>query len=530
METLRKRKISIVFLILQVLISAGLIGIACYVDFVPTKYVAAIVVVSLFLLAYVIVSQMTDKSYIPGRILCGLICLFYIGGGYYCINTYSAVEELAGHDEKIDKISCIVLKDDPAQSIYDAKEYNYGILSVNDRKNTDKALGELKTVFGQEVKTTEYDDNDTLIDALYAKEVNVIIINEANRNLIEDYYATFSDDTRVLNTHSVKTVIEKKEKKLDDITETPFNVYLSGIDVYGDIETTSRSDVNVIMTVNPNTKEILLTTTPRDFYVPLSVSNGIPDKLTHAGIHGVDCSVKTLEMLYDIDIDYYVRVNFTSVKKIVDLLGGVKVYSDFDFTSDWGPSFKKGYNKVNGKQALAFCRERHHFVEGDNQRGRDHQHMIEAILNKAMSADILPNYAKLLKTVSKNFQTNMTTKEITSLCKMQLDDMSQWTIKYANAKGTGAMKTTFAYQSRKLYVCVPDYSSVEKITKKIKKTLKATPDDADGDTSDADQSDSDKSGTGSSSTGKPASSKPAVSSAKPTASSKPAASPKTKTE
>ena len=201
-----------------------------------------------------------------------------------------------------------------------------------------------------------------------SKEVNVIIINEANRNLIEDYYATFSDDTRVLNTHSVKTVIEKKEKKLDDITETPFNVYLSGIDVYGDIETTSRSDVNVIMTVNPNTKEILLTTTPRDFYVPLSVSNGIPDKLTHAGIHGVDCSVKTLEMLYDIDIDYYVRVNFTSVKKIVDLLGGVKVYSDFDFTSDWGPSFKKGYNKVNGKQALAFCRERHHFAEGDKDR------------------------------------------------------------------------------------------------------------------------------------------------------------------
>ena len=156
--------------------------------------------------------------------------------------------------------------------------------------------------------------------------------------------------------------------------------------------------------------------------------------------------------------------------------------------------------------------------------------MIEAILNKAMSADILPNYAKLLKTVSKNFQTNMTTKEITSLCKMQLDDMSQWTIKYANAKGTGAMKTTFAYQSRKLYVCVPDYSSVEKITKKIKKTLKAMPGDADDDKSDAGKSDSDTSGAGSSSTGKPASSKPAASSAKPTASGKPAVSPKTKTE
>lgn len=480
-KTLLKRKLSIVFLIIQVLVSAGLIGIACYVDFIPARFVAVLVAVCIFLLAYGVFSQMTEKSYIIGRVLCALICLFYIGGGYYCINTYSAIDELAGHQVKVDKISCIVLKDDPAQSIYETKDYNYGILAVNDRKNTDKALNELNGVLGQEPKTTEFQDIDTLIDALYAKEVNVIIINEANRNLIEDYYATFSDDTRVLNTHSVETVIEMEEK-LDDITQTPFNVYLSGIDVYGDIDQTSRSDVNVIMTVNPNTKQILLTTTPRDYYVPLpGVSNGIPDKLTHAGNHGVDCSVRTLEELYDIKIDYYVRVNFTSIKKIVDLLGGVKVYSDYDFTSDWGPSFKKGYNKVNGKQALAFCRERHHFADGDNQRGRDHQHMIEAILNKAMSADILPNYAKLLKTASKNFQTNMKTKEITALCKMQLDDMSQWTIKYANAVGTGAKKTTFAYQSRLLYVSVPDYSSVERITKKINKTLNATPEDLEKD-------------------------------------------------
>ena len=282
----------------------------------------------------------------------------------------------------------------------------------------------------------------------------------------------------------METVI-KQEEKLDDITTTPFSVYLSGIDVYGDIKQTSRSDVNVIMTVNPNTKQILLTTTPRDYYVPLSVSNGVPDKLTHAGIYGVDCSVKTLEKLYDIDIDYYVRVNFTSIQKIVDLLGGVKVYSDYDFTSDWGPSFKKGYNKVNGKQALAFCRERHHFADGDYQRGRDHQHMIEAILNKAMSPDILPNYAKLLKTVSKNFQTNMSTKEIMALCKMQLNDMSQWTIKFANAEGTGASRKTYSMPSRFAYVCMPDYNSVDKITQKIKKLLKATTSD------DAEDSDGD---------------------------------------
>ncbi len=474
MKTLLSRKLSLVFLIAQFLISAALVGVAFYVGFIPLKYIVALIVLCLFLLAYEVFSQMTDKIYIVGRVLCALICFFYIGGGYYCVNTYSAIDEMAGQQVKVDEISCIVLKDDPAQSIYDTKDYTFGILAANDRENTNKALAEVQAAIGKEPATIEYQDNDTLIDALYAKDVKVIVINEANRSPIEEYYKTFSDDTRVLNTHKVETIIQEDEK-LDDITKTPFNVYLSGIDVYGSIKTTSRSDVNVIVTVNPNTKQILLTSTPRDYYVPLTVSNGIPDKLTHAGIHGVDCSIGTLENLYGIDIDYYVRVNFTSVRKIVDLLGGVKVYSDYDFTSDWGPSFKKGYNQVNGKQALAFCRERHHFANGDYQRGRDHQHMIEAILNKAMSPDILPNYADLLKTASKNFQTNMSTKEITALAKMQLNDMSQWTIKYANAAGQGASKTTYSYQSRKLYVCVPDYNSVAKITKRINKVLEATP-------------------------------------------------------
>ena len=488
MKTLLSRKLSLVFLIVQFLISAALVGVAFYVGFIPLKYIVALIVLCLFLLAYEVFSQMTDKTYIVGRLLCALICFFYIGGGYYCVNTYSAIDEMAGQQVKIDEISCIVLKDDPAQSIYDTKDYTFGILAANDRENTNKALAEVQAAIGKEPATIEYQDNDTLIDALYAKDVNVIVINEANRSPIEEYYKTFSDDTRVLNTHKVETVIQEDEK-LDDITKTPFNVYLSGIDVYGSIKTTSRSDVNVIVTVNPNTKQILLTSTPRDYYVPLTVSNGIPDKLTHAGIHGVDCSIGTLENLYGIDIDYYVRVNFTSVRKIVDLLGGVKVYSDYDFTSDWGPSFKKGYNQVNGKQALAFCRERHHFANGDYQRGRDHQHMIEAILNKAMSPDILPNYADLLKTASKNFQTNMSTKEITALAKMQLNDMSQWTIKYANAAGQGASKTTYSYQSRKLYVCVPDYNSVAKITKRINKVLKATPESVENEKSESSSDD-----------------------------------------
>ena len=162
MKTLLSRKISIVFLVIQLLVSAALIGIAFYVDLFSTKYMVALIGVCVFFLAYAVISQMTDKSRIIGRILCVVICLFYAGGGYYCINTYSAIDEMADQQVKVDQISCIVMKDDPAQSIYDTKEYKFGILDVNDRANTDKMLAEVQKAIGQEPLKVEYRDNDTL--------------------------------------------------------------------------------------------------------------------------------------------------------------------------------------------------------------------------------------------------------------------------------------------------------------------------------------------------------------------------------
>lgn len=396
-------------------------------------------------------------------------------------DSYAAMEDIGGAETKVDIISFYVLKDDPAKTIDDAKNYKFGILSQQDRENTDKALAQVNKDLSTTVQTVEYEDTATLVDALYAKEVQVIVFNQAFLNSITDQYDTFSKDTRVLGEHQEETKVVREIEDID-ITTKPFTVYISGIDVYGKIAQTSRSDVNIIATVNPVTKKVLLTSTPRDYYVPLygengkSVSGGMPDKLTHAGIYGIDCSIGTLEKIYDIKIDYYVRVNFTSLKKIVDLLGGVEVYSDYDFISDWGPhgagthyKFKKGYNKVNGKKALAFCRERHHFANGDYQRGRDHQHMIEAILNKAMSPSILQNFTGLLKESKNMFQTSMSTKKISSLCNMQLNDMAKWKISYANAEGTGAKKTTYSIRSTALYVCEPNYASIEKVKKKMKK-------------------------------------------------------------
>lgn len=488
MKTLVKRKISLVVIILQLLVSVLFCVYVGTTGLAPLKYMIPLVVVAALLLVYQMLSQMTDSSYIFGRVLAIVFCAVFLVGANYVRESMAALQNVGGATTKVDVISYYVMKDDKAQTLVDAKDYSFGILRTQDRENTDKALEEANKKVGKSLSTVEYDDPMTLVDALYAKEVQSIVLNKSFVDTVKEQYKTFQTDTRELETSQIESEVEPIVDT--DVTTKPFNVYISGIDVYGKIDQTSRSDVNIIATVNPVTKKVLLTSTPRDYYVPLytkggkSYSGGIPDKLTHAGIYGVDCSLNTLEKLYDIDIDYYVRVNFTSLKKIVDLLGGVEVYSDYDFISDWGPhgagthyKFKKGYNKVNGKKALAFCRERHHFANGDYQRGRDHQHMIEAILNKVMSPSVLPNFSKLLKESKTMFQTSMSKDKIVSLCNMQLNDMAKWKISYANAEGSGAKKTTFSIRSTALYVCEPNYESVKKITKRINKVMNEKPED-----------------------------------------------------
>lgn len=488
MKTLLKRKISIVIILLQLIVSVLFCIYVGKTGLVPMKYMILIGIVSGILLVYQIFSQISNSSYIFGRVLFLFFGMIFFVGANYIKESMAALQDVGGATTKVDIISFYVLKDDPAKTIADAKDYTYGILSTQDRENTDKAMADAYNKVGVNLKIQEFDDSLTLVDALYAKEVQVLVINQSFLNSIKERYKTFTQDVRELENSEIETVVEEPIAQTE-VTTKPFNVYISGIDVYGKISQTSRSDVNIIATINPVTKKILLTSTPRDYYVPLyakggkSYSGGMPDKLTHAGIYGIDCSINTLEKLYDIDIDYYVRVNFTSLKKIVDLLGGVEVYSDYDFISDWGPhgagthyKFKKGYNKVNGKKALAFCRERHHFANGDYQRGRDHQHMIEAILNKAMSPSILKNFSKLLKESKHMFQTSMSKDKIVSICNMQLNDMARWKISYANAEGSGAKKTTFSIRSTALYVCEPNYASVQKISKRIKRVMKETED------------------------------------------------------
>lgn len=305
--------------------------------------------------------------------------------------------------------------------------------------------------------TREYESLDAITSALNDKKVDTIVISNSILSLLDENNNTFYKSLRILYSFKIETK-KVDTKNTADITK-PFIVYISGIDTYGDVSSISRSDVNIIAVINPVTHKILLVNTPRDYYVQLHGTSGLRDKLTHAGIYGIDMSRQTLQDLYGIKIDYYIRVNFTSLLNIVDTIGGVEVYSDYAFrTANY--SFAKGYNQLNAKQALEFSRERHAFTEGDRTRGQNQQRVIEAIINKANNPSELFKYQNILKLLGNTIQTNATRDEAAALLNQQISASGKWQTTSISVTGLGKMAPTYSMGSTPLYVMEPDLSSV----------------------------------------------------------------------
>ena len=320
-----------------------------------------------------------------------------------------------------------------------------------------------------------FDTQDGLTDLgnnLLNQEIDVIFVSSSQYSMLSEEIETFKDNTKIIYTvtHAVESAATVGSANSNyTINKGVFNVYISGIDTSGTISNVSRSDANIIATVNTNTHEILLTSIPRDYYVTLH-SKGAKDKLTHSGIYGINETVTTVEDLLDIDINYYVRVNFTTVIKLVDTLGGIQVYSDYDFSS-MGYHFNKGYNYLDGNAALVFSRERHSFAAGDNQRVKNQQAVIEAIIDKVISPELLTKYTSILNSLEGSFQTNIEQDEISNLVKDQLSNMSSWTVKSNALTGTGSYGPTYSMGSTKLYIMLPNDSSVAEAKEKINDLL-----------------------------------------------------------
>ena len=454
--------------LIQLILAVGLIAVIWNSGLVPTKYLVAIIIVLLILFGVTFGLQyVKNKVYIVGIVLSIILSILQAIGIVYMLKADKLMADVGGANYKTDNMIVVVKKDNPASNLMDASMYRFGTQTAVDQENTQTMLDNINKALGREVKVEQYGNVQELANALLEGRVDAAVYNQALDGLITDSIEDYSDKVRVLYHYGIETELEQETA---DVGE-PFNVYISGIDVDGPIATNSRSDVNIIMTVNPNTKKILLTTTPRDYYVQIpDISGEQRDKLTHAGIYGVDASMRTLEQLYGIDISYYARVNFSSLVKIVDTLGGVDVDSDFDFDAQ-GYHFQKGRNHLDGKQALAFSRERYSFEDGDNQRGKDQEKVLTAILNKAMSPAILSNASALIADVSDSVQTNMTQEEMAKFIKMQLNDGASWTIESQAASGNGDTQACYSSGDQPLYVMWPDEAVVQSISAKMNEIL-----------------------------------------------------------
>lgn len=379
------------------------------------------------------------------------------------------MDGFTGINRQTDAISVIVLKDSSYQELKDIKGKMIMYNSMIDEENTNHAI---KDIQGQiEISFQTCDSWENLYTGLYEHKVDAILVNEAYRVLLENIDETFSENTRVI--YQVEREREEENKANDgSVDDGIFNILISGIDTYGSISTRSRSDVNMLMTVNMNTHKILLTGIPRDSYMPLAM-NGQYDKLTHSGIYGINETVETIGHFLDIDIDYYYRVNFSSLINVVDVLGGIYVYSDQKLTLGQY-NYNQGINYMNGEMALAFSRERHSYSDGDNHRIQNQQEVMIGIINALISTDTIMNYQNILDKVEGTFDTNMSKNDLLTVVKNQINNMQGYNIERQYLTGSGKMTYgLYSMPNSHLYTLVVDETSQKNISEKIKEIMNA---------------------------------------------------------
>jgi LCP family protein required for cell wall assembly len=450
-------------------------GIMLYVlDMIPFKYLIIFYIVFGLLYLYLFITSFPKKIKNKFRISsCVFLILFgtIFGIGIKYLNdTMDFVGVISKDLFQKEVYYVMTLDDSKYKNIKDLDGKSIGIYSS---KNGEEAI----KLLDKKIKSTskEYKNVVELFEDLQDNKIDAVLINESTKNLLDTDLADM--ELKLKEIYKVYVSIEKTDiVKVVDITKKPFNIYVAGGDAYGSIDNVTNTDVNMIITVDPVNRKVLLTSIPRDYYVNLpSFGNDAYDKLTHAGYYGIEESVKAIENLLDIDINYYVKVNFSTIEGVIDAIKGVDVYSDYSFNEcAYGIyHFNKGMNHLNGKQALAFARERKSFSDGDIQRVKNQQKVLTAIIDKVTSSTTLvTNFSQILDSVGNSFSTNMETKSINRFIKMQLNDMRGWSIESQNLVGTDLYTYTYTYPNLQLYVMKQDENSIAMSKNKINKYLK----------------------------------------------------------
>ncbi len=476
-----KRKIKWLLFCMRILTVIGVIvgiGIVSYnllkLDILPIKYLlvgSTIIIILILVLVYLLFVAKKGLIQVIGLFLAVMLIAFCCFLNKYLSNTYDFFKNTNKDYETI-SYSVLVLNESPYENLESLQNKSISYLEDGYKVSIQKELN--RKINYTEKLMNFWESTSELFD----KKVEAILLEESYLALAKEEIEDFDLKTKEIYTFEIQVKAHEENPNVSvNITMEPFIFYISGVDQWGNVKSVrGRSDVNMLVIVNPKTNQILLVNTPRDYYIQLDGTKGLKDKLTHAGIYGIDKSIKTLENFYDIDISHYLRVNFDSVIKIIDVIGGIDINSDKAFKPRNDSRYiNKGWNHFDGKLALAYARERYAYTTGDHHRGANQQQVITAIIEKFTSSSVLiSKYNTLLDSLNGSFQTDMSMEEITSFIKYQIDKMPSWKVESIAVTGTGDMQPTYSMGSKlKLYVMNPDMKSVKMAQEKIKEVLNA---------------------------------------------------------
>lgn len=471
-KQMKKRSVwsTVIIAIYGIAMAAFLVALFL-LDVLPLMYFAIVAVlmiaVSAVLIRGLMFSRHQGKKHVAAAVVASILAVLLIAATGMISGTLNFFNDILAGGQTYD-YHVVVRSDSSYEKIKDIENETVSILNVQSDVQ-DSAKEELQkdvdVTFKSEAILTD------MTTKLLNQETNVLFMSSAYYEMALEEEENFTTETtKILKTYKI-TVESSGQSATLDPTKESFSVYVSGIDTTGAISNASRSDVNMVMTVNPKEHKILLTSIPRDYYVTLH-SYGALDKLTHAGIYGAEESKATIEDLLGMDIQYYLKVNFTTVTALVDALGGITVESDQTFTSRDGFYYTEGPNELNGEEALSFARERKAFSEGDRQRVRNQQAVISAIINKATSSTaILTQYNSLLAAIAENMEISMSAKDMKSLVKMQLSDMRGWEIETCSLDGTGSTEAVYSVPGGYAYVMIPDQATIDEAKRRINETI-----------------------------------------------------------
>jgi len=458
--------ISLIIGILFVISMITMYSLVTYLNILPAKFFIPFTIVSLLftlLVGFMLCNFKIKKGIkIFFSVIGILVVVVSVVVLNYAIHTFDFLKDISNADLKItEKYYVMVKADSPYNSLEDIATFTMGTFNENTNiyQNAIKKLNELV-----EVTLVECDSSIQNVDNLLSGESTSILLSNLHKEQYEEEHKDFEKQIKILETIEVETDHKENEVvTIKPVSEDVMTIYISGIDTYGGINLRSRSDVNMLVTVNKRNHEILLTSIPRDYYVQLHGTYGNKDKLTHAGIYGINMSVQTIQDFLGIDINYYVRVNFSTLEAVVNSIGGVDVYSDITFrpTHHQSVIIRQGMNHMDGRTALAFARERYAYSDGDRHRVRNQQEVLKGIINKATSdVSILTRYTTLLNNISGYFQTNVDMTEVADIVKIQLNEMPSWTIKQYSLDGTGSSQPTHSMGATPLYVMIPNQDTI----------------------------------------------------------------------